>query len=105
MRRSDVVNLLAERLRKIRPFIGAPLQSIEKEYERQLQEMANSLLSDLENLGMKPPSVSGRVVVIGTDSRTGEAAAFDVSGRSVNAWEAEQGDLDSYQKLLDERSK
>lgn len=51
--------------------------------------MYSHVLRDLEEAGMKPPVVSGKRMPIGYDGNTCEVAAWDVSGRPVNAWEPE----------------
>lgn len=52
-------------------------------------KMYSKILELLEKAGMKPPTVYGKAMPMGYDGRTGEVAAWDVSGNPVQAWEHE----------------
>ena len=83
MKRSTMLKIIEEQLCQI-----------DSNYNTTLE--AEILLTKLEGYGMKPPTVSNALIVIGRDGKTGKACAFDISGKPINAWEAESEDWEIY---------
>lgn len=81
MRKSEAIRQLAGYLSTFHWY--------EERHPEELLELAKTAVEGMEKIGMTPPLISGKRVVIGRDGITGEPAAWDVSGRPIYAWEEE----------------